>query len=442
MKTALSIALMGMILTVATAGRAQSAGQAATIGKIEVKEISVVEIDTTHVKVAVDLGLAPARSANLQNLRLCSLRLNGQPVFAAPFKQEIVLKKGEPIALPPLYVTLLFRDLDTVEPLSQVIEKQSVHLEGELVADLRVNFMERLILATQHPKVQITLDQEVPVQIGSTPFERGAALSILAVVDAGLKSKAVAAHLLPGSKPAWVRDLEAKAQSSVFKVESSYVIKQSGKNYPVHLDQLGFRLGSGEIVTTAEANEPWKYDAEFLGAVESGEAKLDKKSQEIVLAQVGKNSPTLSLNGKDFSVVTRGTAEKDSITLADGHGQVKVLRRDSPGSLSVLTQRVGVQAQGLTVAPSTVAAQDRWEQVAVFRLKIDPASKAASLEVLQLGAYREGKSIHLTESVDSAVFGSPIVTPDGVIGLVQDEQTGTFLPTDTGDALGSHPADR
>jgi hypothetical protein len=260
-------------------------------------------------------------------------------------------------------------------------------------------------------------------------------------VDAGLKSNAVAAHFIPGSKPSWVRDLEAKAQSSVFKMESSYTIKQSGKNYPVYLDQLGFRLASGEIVTTAEVEEPWKYDAEFLGAVESGEAKLDKKSQEIVLAQVSKNSPTLSLNGKDFSVAMRGTAEKDSITLGDGQGQVKVLRRDSPGSLAVLTQRVKASAPGLTMAPSTVVAQNRWEQVAVFRLRIDPVSKAPSLEVLELGAYREGKSIHLTEPVDSAVFGSPIVTPDGVIGMVQDEQTGTFLPTEMRETLGSRPTD-
>jgi hypothetical protein len=36
----------------------------------------------------------------------------------------------------------------------------------------------------------------------------------------------------------------------------------------------------------------------------------------------------------------------------------------------------------------------------------------------------------LSEPVDAAVFGSPIVTPDGVIGLVQDEQTGAFLPAD------------
>jgi hypothetical protein len=47
-----------------------------------------------------------------------------------------------------------------------------------------------------------------------------------------------------------------------------------------------------------------------------------------------------------------------------------------------------------------------------------------------MAAHRDGKSIQLSEPVDAAVFGSPIVTPDGVIGLVQDEQTGTFLPDD------------
>jgi hypothetical protein len=49
-----------------------------------------------------------------------------------------------------------------------------------------------------------------------------------------------------------------------------------------------------------------------------------------------------------------------------------------------------------------------------------------------MGARREGKGIHLTEPVDAAVFGSPIVTPDGVIGMVQDEQAGAFLPADLG----------
>jgi hypothetical protein len=83
------------------------------------------------------------------------------------------------------------------------------------------------------------------------------------------------------------------------------------------------------------------------------------------------------------------------------------------------------------VAPAAVAAKDSWEQVAVFRLRLDSETrKVKSVEVLQLGARRDGKGIVLTEPVDSEVFGSPIITPDGVIGMVQDEQTGAFLPAD------------
>jgi len=431
MKTGICIAVFGVVLSMASAVQAQIVAQAALIGTIQVKEISVVEINSSQVKVSMNLGLVPARSATLKNIRLCSLRLNGQPVFAAPLNQEIVLEKGVTTALPPLYVTMLFRDLSSVEPLSQMIDKQSVHLEGELVADLRLNFMEKLALATLHPKAEITLDQEVPAHIDDTPLLRIAARSVLAIVETALKTKSAAAHYVPDVRPGWIRDLEARAQSDVLIVESSYTIKQRGIYYPVHVGQLGFRLASGEIVTTAEADAPWKYDADFMGAMKSGEAKLEKKSQDIVLAPVNTNNATLSLSGKDFSLIMRGTPEQDSITLSDrSHGQVKVLRRDSPGSLAILTTHASISSPGLAAATAEMVAQNRWEQVAVFRLRIDQITKTSSLEILTLSAYREGKSIRLAVPVDSAVFGSPIVTPDGVIGLVQDEQVGTFLPAD------------
>jgi hypothetical protein len=84
----------------------------------------------------------------------------------------------------------------------------------------------------------------------------------------------------------------------------------------------------------------------------------------------------------------------------------------------------------MSAAPAAVVAQDPWEHVAVFRLRIDATTKKPLVEVLQLGARREGQGIRLSVPVDAAVFGSPIVTPDGVIGLVQDEQTGAYLPSD------------
>jgi hypothetical protein len=96
----------------------------------------------------------------------------------------------------------------------------------------------------------------------------------------------------------------------------------------------------------------------------------------------------------------------------------------------VLTLNGAPPAGGLTPAPSSVLAQDSWDKVIVFRLHTGVISSEHSVEPLQIGATRDGNSIHLTQPIDDAVFGSPIITPDGVIGIVEAEQTGTFLPPD------------
>jgi len=429
MKTSLKVAAAGSILMACSAGWAQPEAQKTAIGNLDMKQIAVVEIDPSHVRVAVNLTVVPAQTATLVNMRLCAMRLNGQPVFAAQLNQEIPLKKGVLTALPPLYVTVFFRDLSTVEPLSRMIEKQSVRVEADLVADLKLNFVERLALGAQHPKVEVALSQEVPAEVGGSPLQRSLAQSILAVIDSGLKAGAMAANIVPGIKPVWIRGLETGAGANVLMVESSYTVTQGGKSYPVTQNQLGFRVATGEMVTTAEAAAPWKYDAEFMEAVHAGDAKVDRTSQRITLSPMGQNASSLSLSAREISRALRGTAEKDSVIAAGGHAQAQVLERASPDAMMVLTPAPGASSPGLAMAPAAVAAQDSWDHVAVFRLKVDPATKQPSVEVLALGARREGKAIRLTEPVDASVFGSPIVTPDGVIGLVEDEQVGAFLPT-------------
>src|ERR1039457_2200412 len=169
MNFAMRVAIAGMSAWTAASGKAQStvpaqpALQTAMLQNLQVKEVNLSEIDTSHVKLAVDLNLTAAQSVTMESVRLCSLHLNGMPVFAAPLNQEIVLKKGVATALPPLYITVLFRDLHTVEPLRRMIEKQSVRIEGEMVADVRLTMVEKLALHPQHPSVEFTLGQDVPV---------------------------------------------------------------------------------------------------------------------------------------------------------------------------------------------------------------------------------------------------------------------------------------
>jgi hypothetical protein len=430
MKLALKVAIAG-ISAWAAGGIAQPGAPSAALGDLQVKEVNVAEIDTAHVKLAVDMSLTTAQTAILENLRLCSLHLNGLPVFSAPLNQEIVLKKGVATALPPVYVTVLFRDLRSTEPLRRMIENQSVRVEGEVVADVHLTMLEKLALHTEHPRVEFALGQEVPAEVGGSALERQLALTILGVIDTGLQAKSVADKYIPGGQPQWIRDLEANAQANLFAVESSYTLTEAGSSYPVTAAALGFRIGPGSLVTTAEAQSPWSYDAEFLQAVQSGAAKMVKNSREILLRPIAPGDP-LKLSAQDFTVDLRGSARQSNLIAVGngGHGRIQVLLRASPGSLAVLALHQPPASPALSAASPAVAAQQSWERVAVFRLREDPATRQPSVEVLQLGARREGAGIQLSEPVDAAVFGSPIATPDGVIGLVQDEQTGTFLPAD------------
>ncbi len=429
--SALGIVVSGIIAFAAGSGLAQTTPSADLIGAVQIQGTRVAELDLAHVKIAVDLTVVPAQTVTLRNLHLSALHLNGLAVFAEPLNQEVALRKGVLTALPALYVTVWFRDLYSVEPLRQMIEKQNVHVSGELIAGLRLSFMEKLALHTQHPGVAIALSQDVPAEVGGALLERNVALAMLSVVDVGLAGKAKAGKYLPGMRPTWIRDLEAQAEANLFEVESSYTLKQGGADYPVTLEMLGFRIDSGVVVTTAEAKEPWKYDPEFLGAVKAGTAKLEKNSQEIRLLPMGRPGADSARRAQDFSVEMRGIPEEESVTAAvSGHRQVKVLRRASPTALAVLVQHAPSSPKGLAVASAAVASKDSWEAVAVCRLRVDSTTGQRSVEVVQLGARRNGRAIQLTEPVDLSALGSPITTPEGVIGLVQDEQAGAFLPAD------------
>src|SRR5579862_9319540 len=173
-----------------TTSYAQSADAAASIdsafGRIRVRETNIAEVDSTHLGVGVDASITPNRKVTLLNLRLVSLRLNGLPVYAEPLLQPIDLDKGKEAALPAMYVTVQFRDLNTVQPIREMIEKQTVHVQGQAIAAVKMSFLERLALHTEHPQVALTISQDVPVDFGS-PLERQVALGALTVIEFGLE---------------------------------------------------------------------------------------------------------------------------------------------------------------------------------------------------------------------------------------------------------------
>jgi hypothetical protein len=277
----------------------------------------------------------------------------------------------------------------------------------------------------------IPIDQRVALEVGGSPFERNLAVGVLSALETEMARDNVAGKLMDGLRPAWIRDLETMALPNLFLVQASYSLTEDKVPYRVDAEALGFRVATGQIATSAEMLNAWKYDVEFLSHLNGGSVKLVKNSTDLQLNSLAGSGSALSLSNADFRVESRGNNGPERVTtLGQKRNQVQLLRRASPSSLAVLTPRDPVSVAGLPSAPASVQSQDEWDKVIVFRLRAKPRNGQRTVDALEIGARRNGDAIRLTEPVDEAVFGSPILTPDGVIGLVQDEQTGTFLPED------------
>lgn len=430
MKPGSWLAKIAVLAPCCMAAHAQLDLPPAGLGSIQVKTASVGTIDTSHLEVVVDLTLTPAQSGTLKGLQLCSLHLNGLPVFAAPVEQEIVLRKGEAVELPSITVSVFYHDLYSATPLEQMLDKQVVNVRGELVSDLEVGFLAKLALHSEHPRIVLDINQDVPVVMGVSALQRRLALGLLSAIDDQMSAGSVTGKLIDKLRPEWIRNLETQAQTSLVVVQSNYSIDVARVSYPINAEALGFRMPTGEIATSAEMLSPWKYDAEFLSQLGSGSAKLVKNSHEIRIAALPHDVPPLSLAATDFSEQARGNPEEDKVmVVGKSREQIHLLKRATPSALAILLPKTKVQAQGFANAPEAVLGQNTWDKVLVFRLRSGKKADR-TVEPLELGARRDGDSIRLNQPVDESVFGSPIITPEGVIGIVQDEWTGTFLPAE------------
>ncbi len=409
----------------------QCAGQAATttdaVGEITVKSTKVTELTASGVRFAVDLSIVPSRNVTVEKVRLGALSFNGIPVFADPISQTLVWTKGNEFDLPTINLTIHFANLMSVDPIREMLEKELLHVQGQIVVGIKATWTERLALHTEHPQVSIPLRQDVHVAFAQSSMERKAELGLLNLLEMGLKSGLVAGSSA-ALDPQWKRDKVKLAANALVLARTSYRLKPrsgEGDDSEIALEQLGFWLAAGPIVTTAEIRTPWEYEPELLARIHAGMLKIVPKATDISIQspQVGAHL-NLKLSNKDFTIDEQGKPATEQLVVEDVHNaNVKVRRRTSPGSYSVLAGAPHV-AEGFAAAPETVLKAGRWEKLLVFRLV--PAG-TPWFEALELAAHSEGDWIVFDGPVDPSAFGSPIIAPEGVLGIVQDEGSGSLI---------------
>lgn len=436
-----SIIAAVILLTLLQAGSAQSLhmkGDADLDGQmqLEIVNTSVLDYSASKVVLGFTLSLSSKRDLTVEQIVLGGLRINGLPVYAAPVKQHLELHSGSKTALPdPLPVTVYLRDLDSISPLERAVSDGHTTLDGTAYATVHVSPLAAMVLFSRSVEVAINLHQEMlPFTVPGGLVARSAALMVLQAAEKALRSIS--------AKVVSAKDQGSSFRRSVMKQYKPHLMlacahfELRGQTEVVPFDWCGVALATAPdlVLIPREAIEPWKFDTDIADALNSKKFSLDKSSYDLWLwpasASLRKSADlnaetALRLSRKQFSVIKLPDSDEHKIRALEDNGKtrkISVAKRDSSSDLALLRIARPIQTfDALQAADSTVA---EWDSVALFRFRDGLRGDSAEPELIIMPAKRVGTRIELGELVDNSVFGSPIVTAEGIVGIVQDQSSG------------------
>jgi len=418
----------------------QSEAEADLSGQVQVEVVNTIVQDYSARKLVLGLTLAVSskRDLTLEQIVLAGLRINGLPLYAAPLKQKVQLHAGDKTLLhDPLPVTVYLRDLDSVSPLEQAISSGHTTLDGTAYATVRVNPLAAMLLFSRHVEVAISLHEEVlPFSVPGGPMAKNASLTVLHAADKALRTISATVNSGKDRVFSFRRETMKQYAPHLMLACARFELRDAqSKTIPVQWCGVAINTAPDLLLVPREAIEPWKFDTEIADAIHSKRLALNTASYDLWLwpasAAVRKSNElnadtALRLSKKQFSVVRMPDRDQRTVRALEDSGKtqkVSVERRDSSSDLALLQV---VKSSGtfdaLHVADDPQVAQ--WDSVALFRFRGGLLSSSADPELIEVPAKRNGNRIELGELVDSSAFGSPIVAPEGVIGIVQDENSG------------------
>jgi hypothetical protein len=411
--------LLASLLAPAT--RAESAGDQPAF-TIQVNSFHITRIARDRIEGEVNVGVTAAMQVQVERVEFADLHVNGIPVFARPVDETVTLDSGQTAALPPIAVTVYVGDLDSFDPVIAMLEDRKARLTGEITTTIQPTLLERIVLWDAHPHVWVAIDRTIKVEGPGSAFERRAAEMLLRAGNdslAGSRSlDAVTARLGGG----WQSQIEG-ARKNLLLAESCFVLGENTQPNRRCVDQLAFLVTQQRAVASAEIGSPWEYDPRTASRLAHGGASLGRDGQGTML-QLAPVTSGGHVTSADLHL-THAPDRRDLVVLPD-HRETTVWQRDAAGVYATLTLHESVGGAGLVVAPESIRQQPGWGQVAVFVLGRD-AGGGWKVSVLTLSAAQQNGRITFGRTIDRAAIGSPILTPEGVIGVVQSGDGGSML---------------
>jgi hypothetical protein len=386
--------------------------------------VQLVATGADHVRFEVRTHVTAAKNLTVTRVRFDQMRLGEIPFYLSPIQGPFELKSGRPFALPPISMTIYFRDIDSLAPVEEAIRDGEVRVRGHALADLDLNLVERIALREWKGHADVSVEDRIPVEIPGGFAGRTAALLALQAAQTALSIAGSTLNVMRTSQKTWSDALQREYGQSVALAESRYTLKMTdGQRFDVINRGLGFRISDERVVITGALAEPWKYDSETAAVIETRRGSVVKESYDILVwPGDGRIEDAAALsNGR---LVTEKIASKtEGVMVPDGDRTVRVslAKRDNDSNYAVL-RLVGDADRGKAMPAAGSVSGQNWDHVAIYRLTEDGPP-----EMIFVAARRQESRLVFDTPVDDRAAGSPVMTPDGAIGILQDERSGMVL---------------
>jgi len=368
-----------------------------------VMDVKIESVSLERVDVSMQMAVRASRNLTIRTLRFSDGFIDTIPVWVTPLEGSWPLRRGEEFVIPSrISITAYARDALGAGSLAALLARTEVDARAVVEMSFDTPWLARMMrTATDVAVTEVAFKAPVP----STPL-----LAPLAKLGAGIfefLQRQAAPSLAAGPNGAAAsRDLLDRFGRSVASIETAYEIKGGPAPGRRTAKTLGVWWTPSTFCTTREALEPWRYDAADASRLQVEGARLRDSATTLHLRSASGSSITIDPHDLRRQLPSR--QDRRVYSLATGEPRrMRLGLRTAPSALLCL--KVGDEAG--TALPIAAAAAPAASPAAAF-------SGELSRTLVWTHTTAAGTLLTLKTPVHRRSFGSPLVTGDGVVGMV------------------------
>jgi hypothetical protein len=433
------LAAVLVLLPLLLFARTPSAGNSQKpVVNIAVENISLYSVTSDRVQLTASVSVLASRKVTLHEVVFDQLNANGIPFYASPIQDRLVLVPNQKLLpLKPLLLTVYLRDLVSLKPLHSLVEDGKFSITGTAYASVDLNPAEKLFLFTGHVRVPVKIDSAVELRIPGGAIARATALILIDHVQGGLESAGSAwqsAARLFSEQREW---LWKSYEPALVLAHATYELRNgTGKRVQFESTAMGFRVSGNRVVLPKSVLEPWKFDP-YVAASMQQDGSLKVSEYELTLWPANsklrddagqlnvKQAWRLSTHQIRLLPLTKDDSEGMFLPVEEGKiARIRIHRRQGAASLGLveIIDPTVPAMNPILAAPGKPGSSDV-ESLAVFRFPEGIEAKEARPRLLLVPAGKDGSRLELDTSIDSSGWGSPVISMEGIVGVVTNEHS-------------------